>query len=186
MLKIKTLRAASVAIGFCGLLAPSVAQAGFFDQLFGGLQAPAPQPVPTYDYGSELPPSVRIVRPHHRKHVAVVDEKAGRQTPTDLMHDATLRPGDAVMMKSGIHIYEGDRAKTHESDEFVALDDADTSRKERDELLALDTTRNDPLRHGAVAPDTIASGRSASVSTPINVGYRITDAHGKSVRYVGP
>ena len=102
------------------------------------------------------------------------------------MHDVTLRSGDAIMMKDGIHIYEGDRASKHDSDEFVALDDSsDVTGKRRLALLAMDTTRNDPLR-GNIAPDTIASGRSASVSASVSPGFKITDVRGKSVRYVGP
>ena len=175
------LRTSAIAISAIGgLFAPASAQAGFFEQLFG-LESPAPQPAPSYE--TQRP--MRVPRVYRHKHVAL-ENRTGRQTPTDLMHDATLRPGDAVMMKSGIHIYEGDRASSHESDDFVALDDADrTSRKQREALLALDTTRNDPLR-GEVKPDTIASGRSASVSTPVSAGFKITDARGRSIRYVGP
>ena len=177
---IQGFRSYAIAVGLIGgLVSPGAAQAGFFEQLFG--MQPVPQPAPSYGYGYEQAP--RAPRVQRRKRVAA---DTGKQKPTDLMHDATLRQGDAVMMKSGVHIYEGDRASVHESDEFVALDDAaDVSRKQREALLALDTTRNDPLR-GNFTPDTLASGRSASVSAPISPGYRITDTRGRSVRYVGP
>ena len=186
MLTKRNIRASAVALGVAAaLMVPGVAQAGFFEQLFGlQPQAPQPSPEPGYGYGYEAAP--RPPRVHHKRHLAEVDRKTGRQTPTDIMHDATLRPGDAIMMKDGIHVYKGDEASHHDADDFVGLDDAGkVSRRERQELVAMDTTRNDPLR-GNLAPDTIASGRSASVSTPITSGYKITDAHGKSIRYVGP
>ena len=181
MLTNGSFRTYAIALGMMGgLVSPGVAQAGFFEQLFG-IQ-PVPQPAP--DYGNGYQQAPRAPRIQRRKHVAMAE--TGKQKPTDIMHDTTLRQGDAVMMKSGMHIYEGDRASVHQNDEFVALDDAeDISRKQRDALIALDTTRNDPLR-GNVAPDTLASGRSASVSAPVNTGYRITDMRGHSIRYVGP
>ena len=183
MIMRKRLKASAAAAVLGGLFAPGSAHAGFFEQLFG-IQAPAPQTAPESSYGYETAP--RLPRVHRRKHLASVENRTGRQTPTDIMHDTTLRPGDAVMMKTGIRVYEGDRALHHDSDDFVALDDsAVVTRKQREVLVAIDTTRNDPLR-GEVAPDTIASGRSASVSTPVSAGYRITDVRGKSLRYVGP
>ena len=174
---------AFTAIGLgSGLFAPGVAHAGFFEQLFGL------EPAPSTGYDrTERPyepqPYRRAVRP---KKAAAVDTKPKRQMPTDLMHDATLRPGDAVMMKGGMRVYEGDDQSKHDKRDFVALEAApDVPKKPRAELVALDTTRNDPLR-GTVTPNVIASGRSAAVGAPISQGYRITDARGKSMRYVGP
>lgn len=173
-------------------LAPATAHAGFLDQLFGG---GAPQQAPSYGYeqpqqyvdqpiyAAPMPAPVEVHRV--KKHVAL-NNKPVLQKTTDLMHDATLRPGDAVMMKDGLHVYEGAESSRHHSDEFVALgNDDDLTGKERAKLVQMDTTRNDPLR-GEITPDTIASGRSASVATPIVAGYKITDARGMSVRYVGP
>ena len=181
-------RRASVvlAIGVVAGLAalPTSAQAGFFEQLFGGFQAqPVAPPSVEYNAPSEAP--IRApVRKVHR--MAVSDGKPVLQKTTDLMRDKTLRAGDAVMMKDGMHIYAGLESDRHVRNQFVPLDEARrVSSRERVELAGLDTTRNDPLAGGR-APDTIASGRSASVSTPISAGYRITDVKGASVRYVGP
>ena len=163
---------------------PGTAQAGFFEQLFGGFQAqPAPPPAAMY----EPAPGVRTRTPVRRFHrAAALIGKPVLQKTTDLMRDKTLRVGDAVMMKDGLHIYAGTESDRHVQGQFVPLDEArHVPSKERVELAALDTTRNDPLAEGK-APDTIASGRSAAVGTPIVSGYRITDVKGASVRYVGP
>lgn len=159
------------------------ARAGFFDQLFGGPPAaPAYQP---YDAPGAAPEDMPVIRHHAHKHVAR-EVAPVKQTPTDLMHDKTLRPGDAVMMKDGLHVYDGPVARAHDRDEFVPLAHAaDLPKTERMALLALDTSRHDPLR-GRMTPDTLASGRSAAVGAPVSMGYRITDARGRSIRYVGP
>ena len=168
--------------------APTGAQAGFLDQLFGAFQAPAPvQQQHTY-YAGEGTMSAPMFneRRHVRRHVAAVSSKPVLQKTTSLMDDKTLRPGDAVMMKDGLHVYAGPKSSIHEPDQFVSLDDArHLSSKDRVKLAAMDGTRNDPLTNGG-NPDTVASGRSAAVSAPIVEGYRITDAKGASVRYVGP
>ena len=167
--------------------APTGAQAGFFDQLFGVFQAPAPAAQPSYSYDRaqrNVSGSFAARRAHKR--VAIVSDKPVLQKTTGLMEDKTLRRGDAVMMKDGLHVYAGSASSTHDDEDFVALDDArHISDKARLELASMDSTRNDPLRHGN-QPDTLASGRSAAVGSPIVAGYRITDAKGTSVRYVGP
>ncbi len=198
------LKAAAVAAAAFGSLAvPCSAHAGFFEQLFG---APPSPPAPTYSYERpstlDLAPALPRVSRHalapspfaHRltRRVAARDirPKANGapvlQKTTDLMSDKTLRAGDAVMMKDGIHIYDGRESAKHNIRQFVALDEAqDVKSAERSALVAMDTTRNDPLR-SQVVPDTIASGRSAAVGAPAVSGFRITDARGRSVRYVGP
>ena len=177
-----------LAIGVvAGLVTGSTgAQAGFFEQLFSGFQAQAPAPEPSYDYNSApRVPAPSLVH-HFRRRVASVSSKPVLQKTTDLMDDKTLRPGDAVMMKDGLHIYTGSEASTHERDQFVRLDEAHRlSDRERVRLASMDTMRNDPLMHDNQA-NTIASGRSAAVGSPVVAGYRITDVKGASVRYVGP
>ena len=190
--------AALTASAFALLATSGTAQAGFLDQLFGAPPAPA---TPSYSY--EQPsapvdlarPQVRsrrhsMVMPTHlrqpKKVVASRDlEKPVLQQTTDLMSDKTLRPGDAVMMKDGLRVYDGREASNHRATQFVALDAAKLKAPERSALVAMDTTRNDPLR-GTVTPDTVASGRSAAVGAPVVKGFKITDARGQSVRYVGP
>lgn len=167
--------------------APTGAQAGFLDQFFGVFQAPTPvQQQP--NYGGDRTPEAPVFseRKRIRRHVVTISDKPVLQKTTALMSDRTLRAGDAVMMKNGLHIYAGPVASTHDPDEFVSVDDArHLTSKDRVRLAAMDTTRNDPLANGE-SPDTISSGRSAAVSTPIVTGYHITDAKGASVRYVGP
>ena len=89
------------------------AHAGFLDELFGGASAPqtAPAPAPEPSYNAPQPDGagVSLPRPayHAKKKVAAVEKTPTLQKTTDLMSDKTLRAGDAVMMKSGVHIYDG-------------------------------------------------------------------------------
>lgn len=185
-----TVYAPSVAFAFTLSIAAGLgstpAQAGFLDELFGSFGTPTPQ-APTAPEGFG-PPEARPLPSENRRHKkkVFVEEKPVRQQPTDLMHDKTLQVGDAVMMKDGLHIYQGPEADTHNKRQFKPIDAVrHMPAKQRATLLALDTTRNDPLRR-ASNPDTIASGRSAAVGVPVTEGIRVTDTHGKSIRYVGP
>ena len=189
--KFSSLAGASAAALVLGLtVLPGTASAGFFDQLFGGSPEPVPQvapaPAPSYQYDE---PSAFQNAPIHRraKRKVALDEKPKLQKPTDLMHDATLQNGDAVMMKEGLHVYTGnDSESRHSKSDFVTLDEVSgMPKQEHKALVAMDTTRNDPLR-GAMNPDTIASGRSAAVAEPVVAGHVIVDVGGKKVRYVGP
>ncbi len=164
---------------------PGPAQAGFFDQLFGGgaPNEPVYQSEPQRMDAPSAPAVLQRRRPVKR---VAVEQKPVRQTPTDLMHDRTLQPGDAVMMKTGIHVYTGREGATHRSSEFTRLDDARRVPAATKAVLAsLDGTRNDPLAKAA-APDTLASGRSAAVGSPIVAGMKFTDQRGVTIRYVGP
>ena len=171
----------------------ATANAGFLDELFGGGGAPtAPTPVPqgpSYNAPQPENDGYRMLRPlpHHlkKKSAAVVDKTPMLQKTTDLMSDKTLRPGDAIMMKSGVRIYDGPSTSHHDPDEFVALDEARrVPAKARDELVAMDMTRRAPLKYVA-SNGTVVEGRS-SAGIALSQGVRITDARGRSVRYVGP
>ena len=190
MNKIFSSRAGGSAIAICMGIAilPGTAHAGFLEQLFGVAPQEAPQVAPAPSYGHDAPRVEYYAPIHHRaKRKVVVDNKPKLQKPTDLMHDATLQTGDAVMLKGGIQVYTGDdRDSRHTKADFAALDEVSgVSKQERQALVAMDTTRNDPLR-GTLKPDTIASGRSAAVANPIVAGSEIVDARGAKVRYVGP
>ena len=180
--------ASALAFGLGLSTLPGTAHAGFFEQLFGGAPEPSPQAAPTPSYQYDQPSYFQDAPVRHRaKPKAVVDAKPKLQKPTDLMHDATLQNGDAVMTKGGLQVYTGeDGGSRHSKADFVALDDVSGMPKQaRKALMAMDTTRNDPLQ-GSLNPDTIASGRSAAVASPIVSGHDIVDAAGKKVRYVGP
>ncbi len=187
--KIVSLAGASAIAFGLGLSAlPGAAQAGFLEQLFGAAPQPSPQAAPAPSYQYDEPSYFQNAPVRHRaKRKMVVDDKPKLQKPTDLMHDVTLQNGDAVMTKGGLQVYTGeDGGGRHTKTDFVALDDVSgMPKEERKALVAMDTTRNDPLR-GALSPDTIASGRSAAVASPIVSGHEIVDATGKKVRYVGP
>lgn len=168
------------------MASPAMAQAGFFDQLFGA------QPQPYYygqspQYG-EWGRSYRHYaphRPHHAKAPAPADEKIARQTPTDLMHDTTLRYGDAVMTKTGISIFTGTRKASHDRDDFSPLEDVRVKPTQKLALDAIDAVRPDRAR-GSKASDELKSGRSSTSAIPLTKGVMIDDGNGKSIRYVGP
>jgi hypothetical protein len=132
-----------------------------------------------------MAPEPTEIHRHERKR-EVVERKPVLQKPTDLMHDKTLHPGDAIMMKTGIHIYAGREDALPHPNDFVPLDDARHLKPaERVALAAIDATRNDPLSKD-VAPDSLASGRSAAVAGPLVKGVPFTDQRGRVIRYVGP
>ncbi|WP_158807306.1 hypothetical protein [Beijerinckia sp. L45] len=177
----------SVLTLFASISLPSTAQAGFFDQLFGGSQPSQPeynQAPPQQQLDTQPEPFVLQQRRIVKRVVA--DDKPVLQKTTDLLHDKTLRPGDAVMMKTGIHVYTGRETSTHRSADFSPLDQASRLKpNKRIALASMDGTRNDPLAKGS-APDTLSSGRSAAVGTPVVAGVKFTDQRGKTIRYVGP
>ena len=185
-------RAAPLALGLtlaaATVLASGSAQAGFLDDLFGGGTTQPTQPTYNYSAPQQMSPDMQVAPKTHRapKKIAAREVPQNKQRTTDLWHDKSLRVGDAVMMKDGVHIYLGSDGARHSAKDFVAIDNVDNvPKKEYAALTAMDTTRNDPLKTGA-APDTLASGRSAAVGVPVTKGYKITDARGNSVRYVGP
>jgi hypothetical protein len=164
------------------LVLPAQAQAGFFDQLFGA------QPEPYYGYPP--PFSQRNGAPirhrSHRARAAAVEEKPVRQTPTDLMHDATLRYGDAVMMGSGIAIFTGRRGASHDREDFSPLQEAKHMRpREKTALGSVDVTRLDGVA-GVKSSGQLVSGRSSTLTVPVTQGVMINDPNGKTIRYVGP
>lgn len=176
------------AMALFAIALPGTAQAGFFDQLFGAAPSQPAYNQPSYN---EVPPQLDgqpepfLLQRRAVKRVAA-DDKPLLQKTTDLMHDKTLRPGDAVMMKTGIHVYTGHETTAHKSADFSPLDQTPRLKpNERIALASMDGTRNDPLAKGS-APDTLSSGRSAAVSTPIVAGVKFTDQRGKTIRYVGP
>ena len=164
---------------------PASAQAGFFDQLFGGSASPEPS-VQANEPQLDVPSQPMVLQRRHAVKKVAVDDKPVLQKTTDLMHDKTLLPGDAVMMKTGIKIYTGRDSVTHRRADFTSLDNArQVSPATKTVLASMDATRNDPLAKAA-NPDTLASGRSASVSAPIVAGIKFTDQRGVTIRYVGP
>jgi hypothetical protein len=177
MSRIRTSGAAIVLMA--AIAVPATAQAGFFDQFFGG------QPQPFFGFQRFGGPAGAPVgrRFHHAR--AVVDEKPVRQMPTDLMHDKTLRYGDAVMMETGISIFTGERKASHDRDDFSPLQGARVRPGQKIALGAVDVTRLDSV----TAPKSsggLVSGRSSTVTMPVAKGVMIQDPSGKSIRYVGP
>jgi hypothetical protein len=160
----------------CAAIAvPGAAQAGFFEQLFG-----AP-PEPSY-YNREPSPEQPYVRHHVRRERPVVSDKPVLQKTTDIMHDPTLRDGDAVMTKTGIKIFVGSRGGVHDEDDFVSLGEArHLKRSERIGLASLDLAHSDS-QSGTPAP---VIGRSVAHIAPKAQGKDPRQAH-RTIRFVGP
>jgi hypothetical protein len=172
------------------LVLPSTAEAGFFDQLFGG--------GPSHSFFGDQPAIQYRAAPRHIHHPRkIVEEKPAVQTPTDLMHDETLHYGDAVMTTSGIKIFTGERHYVHDMDDFTPLKDVRMKPKEKMALAeinaartgqALETNSSDQNaldQKSKTAPD-VVTGRSAAVVTPAAKEVMINDHDGKPIRYVGP
>ena len=182
----------AIAFAAAAALAPASAHAGFLDQLFGGGSSEPTQPQISPESGSgysydQLDQNYQPIqrKPRIKKHVAAATDKPVLQKTTDIMSDSTLRPGDAVMMKSGLHIFKGESDSHHGSRDFVALDTArHVSKDTKGQLVALDVARRAPMQYAA-STTTMLEGRSVS-GREISEGYKITDARGQSIRYVGP
>lgn len=133
----------AAAVGLTALTALTPpASAGFLDFLFK-LPSPSavePQSPSVQPYAVQAPvTALRIVRPAaHRKapvlrvNVSIVQAEVGK-TKSDpccksgedpvayLLHDATLRPGDAVMTRDGIRIFQGPVSSHHVWADFAPL-----------------------------------------------------------------
>jgi hypothetical protein len=172
---------------------PGSAQAGFLEDLFGSLF----QPPPAYR-GYRDSPAWGAGGFRHRAHpwrhksgnrsaarkkiiAAAKPDTAGPQQPVDIMADKSLRKGDVVMTQSGIRIFVGQSGDRHEPDDFRKPSEVKGLSKSARKALAV-------LEPGDAAPPvpaSIVTGRSAT-GRAITAGEVITDAKGKTIRYVGP
>lgn len=196
-----------VACAACFSLAPAVAQAGFFESLFGLSPAPAPAPAAAAPSASASPYLSRSrsryrtgyePREHRRREHRAIEarddghrrakrEHAASDQPklqqtTDLMDDRTLRAGDAVMTKEGLRVFAGVQADHHADADFVPLHAARRGRKGRRlALVAIDDAAH--LDIGRDRRAGLETGRSVSVATERRPSF--ADAK-VMVRYVGP
>jgi hypothetical protein len=169
-----------------GISFPSIAQAGFFDFLFGPPPQQAVRPYEAY------PGHFRRHRhahnfTAHRKPVVVdrTDHKVGPQAPIDIMDDDSLQHGDAVMTQAGIRIFVGDSSDHHQPEEFRKISEIKKlSQRERKALAALDAPGANPGGQTAGQSDMV-TGRSATEHN-VTAGETITDPNGRTVRFVGP
>jgi hypothetical protein len=191
--------AAATAFGAQVWAHPASAQAGFLDQLFGPLFRP-----PAYGYQDYHPwgarPGYRR-RWHHlghhygrnsafRERFIVIErsdeaeerqEPVERQKPVDIMKDDSLQWGDAVMTEAGIRVFVGDSDDSHGPEDFRRPSEVrGLSKVERRALVALEAKGS-----ASDVTGSIVTGRSAAGSE-ITAGKMITDAKGRTIRYVGP
>ena len=185
------LAVASIVASVAGLAPAPASAANFFEQLFGGgTPAPvqqAPTDVPSYDRGA--PSGLEVLPIHRHKRLVAVRSEPVRQKTTDLAHDRPLHPGDAIVLKTGIEIYDGPSSGKHNMSQFVALSDADISPKAKQQLASMDASRLDPQMNSPLLEGRSVSSPSSRVGSDgvsITKGFKITDAQGKSIRYVGP
>jgi hypothetical protein len=180
---------------------PNIAQAGFFDFLFG--TPPPPQairpPYEAYHFRRHAAPGFVRHAEHgshrhapqfaaHRKVIVAdkADHKVGPQAPVDLMDDDSLKHGDAVMTQNGIRVYMGYSSEHHQPGDFLKLSAIKKlSKRERSALAALDTPGANPDEPTAAGEASLAMGRSVT-EQKLTVGETITDPHGRKVRFVGP
>lgn len=175
------------------LVFPGSAQAGFLDDLFGSLF----QPPPAYR-GYRDSPAWGTGGFRHRAHpwkqkagqrrgvrkkiiAAAKPETAGPQEPVDIMADKSLRKGDAVMTHSGIRIFVGQSGDRHEPEDFKKPAEVKGLSKSARRALASLEPGNSAF---SVSPS-IVTGRSIT-GRAIAAGEMITDAKGRTIRYVGP
>ncbi len=168
-----------VAVIFASLVLLAPAQAGFFDQLFGGMAPQQPSPSPFNYPMRRVYQEPRRYRSHPVKKAA--DEKPALQATTDVMHDPTLRFGDAVMLNSGIVVFTGAGRNLHHEKDFVAFKEAPIKTSEKTKLAAINVIT--PAPSAAVGAAYSHSGRSSAVNSGI---VTIKDQRGKILRYVGP
>jgi hypothetical protein len=168
-----------------------VAHAGFFDMLFGTQGQPA---APSYnapldDSYLQARPFDRMRRPH--KHVAAElkeDHAAIKEAAktTDIMHDKTLRPGDAVVTEKGVRIFEGEKSSSHDGDDFIKVSEAPKLSPElRNTLDAIDAHRSQPSWQMGEAELPLQTGRSSASDAPQSA-LAATDKDGHTIRNVGP
>ena len=167
-----------------------VAHAGLFDLLFG--QQPAPpvyvQP-PSADTYLETRPFERMRRQTRRVEAAPKEDHAAIKEAaksTDIMHDRTLKPGDAVMTTNGVRVFDGEKSSRHDSDDFVKLSDTSgMSRQLRSTLDAINAHRSQPSWQVGEAELPLQTGRSTTGSTPPAPRTSV-DKDGHTIRVVGP
>jgi hypothetical protein len=180
--KRRGVRIAAVALGLgqaAGL--STAAEAGFFDFLFGPpqVQAPSAGPVPflrrRFHRHAHKAASARRLEALNAEH------PARPQGPVDLMDDESLRRGDAVMTPAGVRIFIGYAGSHHTPQDFrIPSEVRGLSKRERKALAALDDQGLGSADiSGAVTGRSVTQGKVA-------VGEKITDAKGRTIRYVGP
>jgi hypothetical protein len=171
---------------------PSVAQAGFFDFLFGLVpQAPAVRSFEAHRHhwhGRHWGAGLAFHRYEHkfsRRKLVVADRADHPQRPegpVDLMDDESLRKGDAVMTPDGIRIFVGYSGSSHHAPEDfkIPAEVKGLSNRERKAFAGLDAQGS-----GTGAASGAVTGRS-STQRDVSVGEKVTDSSGRTIRYVGP
>lgn len=127
------------------MIAPTQAQAGLFDFLFGGGGQRAPQSyAPPPSYGRPL--DVRV-NPQKRKTRGIAKARPARERtkvvnrsinpkdhPNWHLEDPTLRRGDIVVLPTGVMVYKGG-AKPQTREDFTKLSESTlVSKKERERI----------------------------------------------------
>lgn len=152
----------AAAVGIAILASAAPANAGFLDFIFKPQSAPAPAAVeiPAAPVGAPLAQThvkdERIARTApHKKLAAEIEPRKPKRAPcckpgedpvAYLMHDETLRPGDAIVTKDGIRIFEGPVSSHHMSSDFTPLRDArNVDSKTRATLAQVDAPAGEPL-----------------------------------------
>lgn len=108
----------------------------FFRQQFG-IGADAPAPEASYEAPQDRPVIVRPRRVHSAPHPIVAKIAVGPVAPVSIFEDRTLKPGDAVMTKTGLRIFVGGHRAPYTDADFAALDDASGLSKQTQKALLI-------------------------------------------------
>jgi hypothetical protein len=96
--------------------------------------------------------------------------KPGEDPVAYLMHDQTLRPGDAIVTKEGIRIFEGPVSSHHLSSDFAPLREArNVGSKNRAALAQVDAPAGESLSAVASADNQIEPKAAAQASRSRNL-----------------
>jgi hypothetical protein len=137
---IRTLALLAVFAAFCG-----PAEAGFFEDLFGGGEAPSAAAME----GRARAPRVRRLKlatladaaqqKHPRFCVKDDDPAKSVDSTQALMRDPTLRYGDVIVTDEGVRVFEGGGACPHAISDFRTLAESrDLNRGTRNVLAAIE------------------------------------------------
>ncbi len=173
---------------------PGAAKAGLLDDLFGALFNP--HSYRGYDAYPPPAPGQDIRRKANRGRLGLGQSSAARkraaaaarigqpvrlQGSVDLMEDDSLRKGDAVVTPAGIRVFTGYSSDRHKPEDFKRPSEIKgLAKSERKALAALDAQGAAAGRMSALVTGRSAAGRKLSA------GELITDARGRTIRYVGP
>jgi len=169
-----------VSLSFFAAAAP--AQAGFWEDLFGGGEkpaAPAPAPVPNAPPVKHANKGAARGEKHGKAQIeanlALKAAQAGKDPAMLALQDHTLRRGDVVSGPNGLMVYMGGDPEDPGAAKFVPANDPNLAKGLRETLQGLKR----PVATAAPDARPAARGKEASPQ-PVSI-----ERDGKTIRVVG-